>query len=384
MANIYTKHLRWENILVDVYEKQAENRDQFTSEEVETLIEVGALLSSDLRVEELVEILMEQAALLVGAETGLLWLAGEQRQMTPMASYGLDGDAVGLLLKQFASNIDSVTVRGKPIVVTTGSREGSGLLENVGYALNYTVSSMVLLPLVSKGSRLGCLQLINKPDGSQFGNRDLRLCATFASQVAVIIDNRILFDKQEKLMISLIRALSSALDARDPYTKGHSERVSQLALLIAEKIEMEQEQQELLQQAALLHDVGKIGIRDSVLLDTGPLDEEKWQIMKSHPVIGAQIIQQIQPKSVMEKIYDGVMYHQEKYDGSGYPCGLRGKEIPLVARIIAIADAFDAITSDRPYRKGKSPREALEEIRKCAGKHFDPQLAEVFLAIMSR
>ena len=369
---------------MDVHDKQKENKDQFTPEEVETLIEVGALLSSDLRVEELVEILMEQAVLLVGAETGLLWLAGEQRHMTPVAAYGLDGDSVGLLLKQFASYIDSITVRGKPITMTTGSREGRRLLQNASYAINYEVSSMVLLPLVSKGCSLGCLQLINKQDGSQFGNRDLRLCATFASQAAVIIDNRILFDKQEKLMLSLIRALSSALDARDPHTKGHSERVSQLALLMAQKIEMEQEQQEILQQAALLHDVGKIGIRDNVLLDTGPLDEEKWQIMKSHPVIGAQIIQQIEPRSVMEKIYDGVMYHQEKYDGSGYPCGLRGKEIPQVARIIAIADAFDAITSDRPYRKGKSSQEALEEIKKCAGKHFDPQLVEVFLATMAR
>jgi len=188
----------------------------------------------------------------------------------------------------------------------------------------------------------------------------------------------LLFANQEKLMISLIRALSSALDARDPYTRGHSERVSKLALLIARGIEMSYQQQEILQQAALLHDVGKIGIRDDVLLEPGPLDDRKWEIMKSHPVIGAQIIEQIEPKSVMRQIYEGVMYHQEKYDGTGYPKGLRGKEIPLVARIIAIADAFDAMTSDRPYRKGKSPREALEEIQRCAGKHFDPQLVEVF------
>lgn len=364
-----------------VSENQQDNHNQFTQDEVETLIEVGALLSSDLRVEELVEILMEQAVLLVGAETGLLWLCGEQLKVTPVAAYGLDGDSVGLLLKQFTAHVESISVRGKPITITK-SRENGGLLEDASFALNYPVTSMVLLPLVSKGRSLGCLQLINKLDGSQFNNRDLRLCTTFASQAAVIVDNRILFDKQEKLMISLIRALSSALDARDPYTQGHSERVSQLALLIAQKIDMDQKQQEILQQSALLHDVGKIGIRDNVLLEPGPLDEEKWQIMKSHPVIGAQIIRQIEPRSVMEKIYDGVMYHQEKYDGSGYPCGLRGKEIPRVARIIAIADAYDAITSDRPYRKGKSSQEALQEIKRCAGKHFDPQLVEVFLNAM--
>ncbi|AQS58017.1 HD domain-containing phosphohydrolase [Desulforamulus ferrireducens] len=363
-----------------VYEQ--DNYGQFTQDEVETLIEVGALLSSDLHMEELVEILMEQAVLLVGAESGLLWFGGEQHRMTPVAAYGLDGDSVGLLWKQIASRIESTTVRGKPITISTDCGDNGSLLENVSFAINQPVNSMILLPLVSKGRSLGCLQLINKQDGSEFSNRDLRLCTTFASQAAVIIDNRILFDKQEKLMLSLIRALSSALDARDPYTQGHSERVSQLALLIAKKIDMDQKEQEILQQSALLHDVGKIGIRDSVLLEPGPLDDEKWQIMKSHPVIGAQIIQQIEPKSVMEKIYDGVMYHQEKYDGSGYPYGLRGQEIPQVARIIAIADAYDAITSDRPYRKAKSPQEALAEIKKCAGKHFDPQLVEIFLDAM--
>lgn len=361
-----------------------ETENPFTTEEIETLIEVGALLSSNLRLEEVVEILMEQAVLLVKAETGILWLRpGEEQEISPVASYGLDFDSVTLLRRQFQDYVNGLAVAGKPVITGAGKQDGH-LLELAAYALNFAVSSMVFLPLVSKGRTLGCLQLINKQDGNRFGDRDLRLCNTFASQAAVIIDNSLLFANQEKLMISLIRALSSALDARDPYTRGHSERVSELSLLMAREMGMSAKQQEILQQAALLHDVGKIGIRDNVLLDPGPLDEQKWQIMKSHPVIGAQIIKQTEPKSVMRQIYEGVMYHHEKYDGTGYPCGLRGKEIPLVARIIAIADAFDAMTSDRPYRKDKSPREALEEIQRCAGKHFDPQLVDVFLKAMHR
>lgn len=359
-----------------------ETENPFTTEEIETLIEVGALLSSNLRLEEVVEILMEQAVLLVKAETGILWLRpGEEQEISPVASYGLDFDSVTLLRRQFQDYVNGLAVAGKPVITGAGKQDGH-LLELATYALNFAVSSMVFLPLVSKGRTLGCLQLINKQDGNRFGDRDLRLCNTFASQAAVIIDNSLLFANQEKLMISLIRALSSALDARDPYTRGHSERVSELSLLMAREMGMSAKQQEILQQAALLHDVGKIGIRDNVLLDPGPLDEQKWQIMKSHPVIGAQIIEQIEPKSIMKQIYEGVMYHQEKYDGTGYPSGLRGKQIPLVARIIAIADAFDAITSDRPYRKGKSPEEALQEIQRCAGKHFDPQLVDVFVAAL--
>ncbi|CCO07847.1 HD domain-containing phosphohydrolase [Desulforamulus hydrothermalis] len=360
----------------------AEAETSFTTEEVEALIEVGALLSSNLRLEEVVEILMDQAVLLVKAATGVLWLKqGEEAAIVPAASYGLDYDAVALLDRQLQDYVNGLAAAGKPVITGNGKQEGC-ILERATYAVNFAVTSMVFLPLINKGRLLGCLQLINKQDGSQFSRRDIRLCHTFASQAAVIIDNSLLLANQEKLMISLIRALTSALDARDPYTRGHSERVSRLSLLIAREMGLSPQQQEILQQAALLHDVGKIGIRDNVLLEPGPLDEDKWRIMKSHPVIGAQIIQQIEPKSVMKQIYEGVMYHQEKYDGSGYPGGLRGKQIPLVARIIAIADAYDAITSDRPYRKGKSPAEALAEIKNCAGKHFDPQLVEVFLKAM--
>ncbi|ABO48828.1 metal dependent phosphohydrolase [Desulforamulus reducens MI-1] len=360
-----------------------EQRNVFTAEEVEILIEVSALLSSDLRGEEILEILMEQAVFLVKAETGILWLRpGEEKDLVPVAAYGLDFASVNLLHKQFKGYVESLTVGGKSII-TKEKTGGNILLENASFAMNMAVKSMVFLPLINKGRILGCLQLMNKQDGGVFGPRDLRLCNTFASQAAVIIDNSFLIANQEKLMLSLIRALSSALDARDPYTQGHSERVSKLALLIAREIQMSHKQQVVLQRAALLHDVGKIGIRDNVLLEPGPLDEQRWQIMKSHPVIGAQIIQQIEPKSMMQQIYDGVMYHQEKYDGTGYPSGLRGKEIPLVARIIAIADAYDAITSDRPYRKGKDAKEALEEIERCAGKHFDPQLVQAFLRAMA-
>ncbi|GAB6158688.1 HD-GYP domain-containing protein [Desulfotomaculum varum] len=369
---------------MEEYNSAVKTETSFTTEEVETLIEVGALLSSNLRLEEVVEILMEQAVLLVKAATGVLWLKrGEEAAIVPVASYGLDYDAVTLLDRQLQDYVNGLAAAGKPVITGNGKQDGH-ILERTAYAINFDVTGMVFLPLVNKGRLLGCLQLINKQDGSPFSRRDIRLCHTFASQAAVIIDNSLLLANQEKLMISLIRALTSALDARDPYTRGHSERVSRLSLLIAREIGLSPQQQEILQQAALLHDVGKIGIRDNVLLEPGPLDEDKWRIMKSHPVIGAQIIEQIEPKSVMKQIYEGVMYHQEKYDGSGYPGGLRGKQIPLVARIIAIADAYDAITSDRPYRKGKSPAEALAEIKNCAGKHFDPHLVEVFLNAMQR
>ncbi|AEG58652.1 GAF and HD-GYP domain-containing protein [Desulforamulus ruminis] len=360
------------------------NQTGFTTDEIETLIEAGGLLSSRLRLEEIVEVLMEQAIFLVKAEVGVLWLnIWENRGISPVAAYSLDFESVDFLQQQFKILMDEILLRGTPQIISRDREEGSHyLLKDTSRALNMAVNSMVFIPLVGKGRCLGCLQLVNKQDGSPFNARDLRLCSAFSGQAAVIIDNSILFANQEKLVLSLIRALSSALDARDPYTRGHSERVSKLAMEIARGLGLDYQQQVVLERAALLHDVGKIGIRDNVLLEAGPLSEEKWNIMKSHPEIGAQIIEQIEPKSLMDEVCEGVMHHQEKFDGTGYPLGLSGENIPLVARIITIADAFDAMTSDRPYRKGKSPREALKEIERCAGSHFDPFLVEVFLKVM--
>jgi len=166
------------------------------------------------------------------------------------------------------------------------------------------------------------------------------------------------------------------------FRSGHSERVSKYSLLIGKELGLTAEELEILERAALLHDIGKIGIRDEVLLYQGPLDDHKWKIMRSHPEIGAHILATVRPRHLAEKIQEGALYHQEKYDGSGYPKGIKDDEIPLFARIIAVADAFDAITTDRPYRKGASFSEALAEIKRCAGSHFDPRIVDAFIRAM--
>jgi HD-GYP domain-containing protein (c-di-GMP phosphodiesterase class II) len=360
-----------------------DNVEKFTTNEVNTLLEVGVLLSSNLRLEEVVGIVIEQGIILVQAETGLLWLNLDQEHaLSPVVAYGLDQPLVKNIAQRYQTDVNKILANGKSKINNRNNNGGSAELDHASQLLNYQVDSMVFIPLISKGRPLGLLQLINKQDGNNFSHRDLRLCNAFASQAAVIIDNSMLFSNQEKLLISLIKSLTSALDARDPYTKGHSERVSKLSLLIGQSIGLENKQLEIIQQAALLHDVGKIGICDNVLLEPGPLDDEKWQVMKSHPEIGAKIIEQIEPRNFMHSVWEGVMFHQEKYDGSGYPQHLKGADIPLVARIIAIADAYDAMTSDRPYRKGLHPQAALNEIRQCSGTHFDPDLADSFLSFV--
>ncbi|MFE7061416.1 HD-GYP domain-containing protein [Sutcliffiella sp. NPDC057660] len=184
------------------------------------------------------------------------------------------------------------------------------------------------------------------------------------------------------LLESFYQTLSTALDARDPYTAGHSLRVSEFSVLIGRRANLPMEQLKHLKNTALLHDIGKIGVRDDVLLKDGKLTDEEFEQIKLHPVLGANILEQVLPKEAMAKLIPGVRSHHERFDGYGYPDRLSGTEIPLFGRIIAVADAFDAMTSDRPYRKGMSISRALSILQSGKGTQWDPQFVDFFLAIM--
>jgi len=185
--------------------------------------------------------------------------------------------------------------------------------------------------------------------------------------------------KLNELFTSTIRALATALDARDPYTKGHSERVAQYSLCIGRYMGLSGKDLDILERGALLHDIGKIGIRDNILLKPGPLTAEEWVIMRSHIIIGANIISPIEQ---LQEVALLVKYNHERWDGMGYPEGLTGEEIPLGARIITLTDALDTITTDRPYRRALSWAYTLNEVKKGSGKHFDPEVVEAFFSIM--
>ena len=179
--------------------------------------------------------------------------------------------------------------------------------------------------------------------------------------------------------LDTVKALVQALEAKDSYTSGHSERVADLAVAMAEELGMAEDKQEFVKYAGILHDVGKIGVDEGILNKRVPLLDSEWAAIREHPVIGENIIKKI---NFLFNISTAVRHHHERYDGTGYPDGLKGKDIPLEARIIAIADTYDAMTSDRSYRKGKTPREAVQELRRVAGTQLDPELVHVFLKIL--
>jgi response regulator RpfG family c-di-GMP phosphodiesterase len=219
------------------------------------------------------------------------------------------------------------------------------------------------------------------------GRRRLNLYETsyrMALEERVNVRNRELWDKQEKIrsqVLNTISALVTALQAKHDYTGEHSRRVADVAIALARSLDLGDEETRAIELAALFHDIGKIGIRDTVLNKTGHLTPDEFDHVKQHPLIAEQILAPIEDFSGLLRV---VKHEHERFDGSGYPSGLKGEEIPLGSRIIAIADTYDALVTDRSYRKGCAKERAVEEIRRCAGTQFDPRLVEAFVDVLSR
>ncbi len=238
--------------------------------------------------------------------------------------------------------------------------------------------SLIAVPLMRQDQLLGVMFGIDKTTGGEFDSVDSKLLNSIANESAIYLENANLFEDVHGLMMGLLHSLTSAVDAKDAYTCGHSERVALLSRHLAQHARLTDHEVERVYMAGLLHDVGKIGVPEAVLQKTGKLTPEEFEQIKKHPEIGARILQDIKQ---IRDIIPGVLHHHERYDGKGYPAGLAGADIPLMGRIICLADCFDAMTSSRTYRKALPLEVALAEIRRCSGTHFDPRMSEAFLQI---
>jgi putative nucleotidyltransferase with HDIG domain len=234
---------------------------------------------------------------------------------------------------------------------------------------------LLAVPLQRGEQMLGCLFALDKPTG-EFDSVDAKLLNSIANETSIYVENTRLFEDVHGLMMGLLLSLTSAVDAKDAYTCGHSERVALVSRHIARQCGLSEKDVEQVYMAGLLHDVGKIGVPEAVLQKPGRLTPEEFEQIKRHPAIGAKILQDVKQ---IQGIIPGVLHHHERYDGKGYPDRLAGERIPLMGRIICLADCFDAMTSSRTYRKSLPIEVAMAEIRRCSGTHFDPRLAEVFL-----
>lgn len=237
---------------------------------------------------------------------------------------------------------------------------------------------VILSPLFEGENLFGWLIAYNHRRDLEFGTVEASLLSSVGALLGIHSGNHELYRQQAEFLANVVRALTSAIDAKDPYTCGHSDRVARIAVRLAQTLECDSKSLSSLYMAGLLHDIGKIGIDDNVLRKPGRLTEAEFEHIKLHPGLGYKILADLRQLSEALPV---VLHHHEQWDGKGYPHGLAGEGIPLTARIVAVADAYDAMTSDRPYRKGMPDSKVDEIFRDGAGKQWDPQVVEAFFAI---
>lgn len=361
----------------------ADNALQNKVQDLSNLLEAFRQLNSNLNLKDVFQNILLQTALVVKAEAGTLWVVDkEKNSIIASAVYG----PVSSEILNVKMSIDEGIV-GQ--VIQTGTAE---LIEDVTKHPNWAqrvddssqfiTKSMITVPLIANNQILGALQLLNKKDVAFFNDEDIDLSITLANQSALALHNSQLYEEVQQMFLSMIKTLVKTLDARDPYTAGHSERVAKYSVWIGNQLNLGEQLTNELYKAALLHDIGKMGVPDEVLLKHGRLTDEEFTIIKQHTVIGSTILGNMEPKDSMVFAIQTARSHHEKMNGTGYPDQLQGTDIPFFARIVGVADAFDAMTTVRPYSKGMPPEQAAEELIRCKDTIFDAEVVDAFIAVL--
>lgn len=352
-------------------------------QELYSLLEAFKKLNSDIAIQDVFENILLQMVQVVGAEAGTLWvLENNQNEIIASAAYGpTASEILNIKMAKDEGIVGKVISTCEAHLIEDVSKDPDWA-SRVDGSSGFMTKSMITVPLIAKGDAIGALQLLNKKGNIFFTKEDVNLALALANQSALALHNSQMYDDLYKMFMSVIRTLASVLDARDPYTAGHSERVAKYSLWIADRLGLPAEQCDEIYKAALLHDIGKIGISDEVLRKPTRLSKEEYEAMKQHTIIGATILSNMEPKSSMIHAIQTARSHHERLNGTGYPDRLAGDDIPLFARIVGVADTFDAMTTVRPYSKGHTFQEGAAELIRCKGSLFDPAIVDAFTAIL--
>jgi HD-GYP domain-containing protein (c-di-GMP phosphodiesterase class II) len=339
----------------------------------EVLLEIGVKLSGTLDLPTVLETALETAEQVCQAETSSIWELDEETQ--ELFFRVVRGEAAGeirdLRVPVGHGIVGSVAASGQAELVNDVAADPRWRGND---ARGFHTRAILTVPLRVRGSVIGVLQLLNPVGRERFTEEDLQRMTLFAGVLAPPLQNARLYEAQERQFLKMVTALAETLDKKDPYTGGHVRRVVSYSMLIGAELGLGRGQLKELWLAATLHDIGKIGVPDRILGKPAPLDAEEVELMKKHPVYGAEIVSHLANPSVLV----GVRNHHERIDGRGYPDGLRDDELPLVARIIAVADTFDAMTTSRPYRSGLAREKAAAEIDGAAGTQLCPAVVGAF------
>ena len=364
------------NNLVEELEKSMEKLKASKKLLEEVLMKIGEGLAGSSTIDGFLELMVNTIAQALDARVARLWLVDEEEQelYVRFISGGRKSE-IGTRRVPIGKGIEGWVALEKKAMCLPRRPASRGHV----FSADEEDPTIVCVPLLFKDRLLGVLSVEDKYSGENFTDDDLLILNNIGTQTAVALENLRLNEDVEKTYMETLSALAIAVEAKDPYSRGHSKRVSEYAEKIAKKMNLSEEQISIVRDAADMHDIGKIGISDEILHKPGPLTAEEREIMNKHPVIGEGILR---PVRSLRRLCDAVRHHHEWLDGSGYPDGLKGDEISIEARILCVADVFDALTSDRPYRKAMSVKEALEEIGRWVNKRYDPKVFSALCEVL--
>lgn len=340
------------------------------------LSRIGTAIVSYEGIDNLLNLILENTVAALEAQMGSLMLVdGEKQELELKTTWSAAGTppANGLRVKLGEGLTGTVARDGRPM-------RGTGTPATLGFESQGQDGALLCVPLKLRDQPIGVVTVLRQNAARPFTEDDEALVANIGTQVAVAVENYRLNLDVERTYMETIMALALAVEAKDPYSAGHSKRVGLYAMRIGQAMGLDAEFLHVLNHAGVLHDIGKIGIKDDILLKPGALTPEEIKIMQQHAVIGEAIIK---PVRSLQKVGTLVLCHHERYNGSGYPAKLRGEEIPLGARILAVADTYDAMVTDRPYRKRIPVEDVKIELRKCAGTLFDPAVVDAFFRVLA-
>lgn len=352
------------------------------AERLALLSHLSQILNSTLDHKEIRRRAMEAATRLMKAEVGSLLLVNEEkRQLYFEVALGDREEDIKTIPLNFGEGIAGwVAQHGKPLIVNSPEKDPR-FFKGVDERTEFKTRNIICVPVKVKEKIIGVLEAINKQKKGRFNKEDLSLLTSLADQVAIALDNSRLYQELEEMFFQTAESLADAIEKRDPYTGGHTQRVTLYSQAIAKFLQLKPLERKWLKIASVLHDIGKIGIEDHILKKPERLSPEEFNMIKRHSDMGAEIIEHI--RQLRESI-PGVKYHHEHVNGKGYPDGLRGEEIPILAKIVAVADTYDAMTTDRPYRKATEKEVAIEELRRCSGTQLDKEVVEAFIQAYQR
>lgn len=351
---------------------------------VGALVGVGSVINSTVGLKRVLEEVMDTIIALMNAERGFLMLKDESGGMSIQIARGIAQADIAKDSFAVSNSIIKRVVESGEAILTTNAQEDPRFDQQASIA-TYHLLSILCAPLKVKDVLIGVIYVDNRALSGIFHNDDFEMISSFSNQAAVAIENARLFDglqaSNEELQLAYQATLEGwvrALDLRDKETEGHTQRVTNLTMKLAESMGIKDDDLIHIRRGALLHDIGKMAIPDGILLKPASLTPEERALIQKHPVYAFEMLS---PIKFLQPALDIPYCHHEKWDGTGYPRGLKAEQIPLAARIFAIADVWDALVSDRPYRKGLDPKEVKEKITADSGSHFDPTCVKAFLKL---